>query len=99
MSQHTPGPWEVDRVKHQGEPELVILSVVSKAGANIANLWSFDPSDYANARLVAASPDLLAACNAFLAVMDGEDEPSNEDVERALIATREAVAKAEGRGS
>jgi hypothetical protein len=53
----------------------------------------------ANARLIAAAPDLLAACNAFLLVMDGEDDPSDEDIERALIATREAVAKAEGRES
>jgi len=52
---HTPGPWVVDG-----------LTVESVSGGNICllNLARQKSATNANARLVAAAPDLLAACRA-----------------------------------
>lgn len=52
-AQHTPGPWFV----HGGEAKDVC--VVSRSG--LVTLVSRTHGDVANARLIAAAPDLLAA--------------------------------------
>jgi hypothetical protein len=55
MSEHTPGPWRAD-------------GTVIYAGRHNLNLAELEPSDYirraeqeANARLIAAAPDMLRA--------------------------------------
>jgi hypothetical protein len=69
MSEHTPGPWELQEgtqccfhagnryaVTHSGGDEDEPWSVT------IAEVWpTSDDSDKADARLIAAAPDLLAA--------------------------------------
>ena len=44
----------------------------------------------ANVRLIAAAPDLLAACKAYASVWPGDSTPH-------MVAIRAAIAKAEGR--
>jgi len=55
---HTPGPWRVERGAIVNEAGDVLASVPYTLG---------DDSDRANARIMAAAPELLAACEDVLA--------------------------------
>lgn len=61
MSEHTPGPWEV----YEGKPEEMEILILAEGGDIGAVWWSLttgpQPVDEANARLIAAAPDLLEA--------------------------------------
>lgn len=92
---HTPGPWSVNFKKFsevQAENGAVIAECKKLTG--LVNLQ-------ANARLIAAAPDLLAAlrgldeayCRAGTPLSPAE---RHEDRMR-LIAARAAIAKAEGK--
>jgi len=65
--EHTPGPWRID-------PDATFIGdhYVGTDKADIALMadWSLDlePEQWANARLIAAAPDLLAALEAAIAV-------------------------------
>jgi hypothetical protein len=87
MTKHTPGPWalraqadrlEVFPVNELGlRPTLATIAKWSREGVNESN---------ANARLIAAAPDLLAAC---LEVAQGYTTRGSE-------MARAAIAKATG---
>ena len=83
-TQHTPGPWTVDH------------DAVSHNGAHIAFAIGHDGDDYAtqcaNARLVAAAPDLLAALQEILDAEEGVGETDRPH----MIRARAAIAKATG---
>ncbi len=83
---HTPGPWsgrEGSSPHHQGQ-------VSSEAtGATIAVTYSDESG--ANVRLIAAAPDLLAACEAVWHVFEGYD-----DSPLYARRCRDAIAKARG---
>lgn len=108
--QHTPGPWQVSGVREKWRTSysdhLMDSHVV---GPDDAKGWvaliPYDPrnhaEDLANARLIAAAPELLDVVKAFVATSDlamlvESDHPHAEyaDVLRAAL---EVVAKAEGR--
>lgn len=66
MNDHTPGPWKVD---HDPDDQLYKFRVfgAEPGGHLVANVLSTAfVSDAANARLIAAAPELLAACLAVL---------------------------------
>ncbi len=103
---HTPGPWYQfgcgvtdENPKHvkPGTP----LNLIAATGDDC------DPGDesqqIANARLIAAAPELLAALNDALPLLEGfEDADMHEDDEVPIVApvlakVRAAIAKAEGR--
>jgi hypothetical protein len=98
MSQHTPGPWQVDP-----DPRHLIGGVVFAANATttIAKVSSSDNTNgtrLANARLIAAAPELLAALEQlgraiapFVAVPIGSRNPV---VCEAIDAARAAIARA-----
>jgi len=91
MAEHTPGPWEV---KH----ETNVVSSEGRTIANAATLFSNGPDwervsdeNKANAKLMAASPDLLSACEFALGLiwndyLTDEQNKSNQNVLRAAIA-------------
>ena len=56
-TQHTPGPWRIAPDMH-GIGNNLVAGVIDATGYAIANCGS---SGNANARLIAAAPDLLAA--------------------------------------
>lgn len=97
MSKHTPGPWNIRRAQFpvDGEYDYAIYSdvdrvlaeVFGRAGQNI-----FPPAE-ANARLIAAAPDLLAAAK-LIASFAVSWEPLTPGDIRMLT---DAIAKAEGR--
>lgn len=72
---HTPGKWEVGG----HEPNCVFVNLRTDDPILIAECHSrksgqydtTEPEQVANARLIAASPQLLAACKAVLAYFDG----------------------------
>lgn len=94
-TQHTPGPWRAE-------------GCMVYAGENrVARTWSGTqdgiptPTMFADARLIAAAPDLLAALKAALewlraARADEPDDWDTSDLDDAIRMGRSAVAKAKG---
>lgn len=113
--QHTPGPWHYelggghahnrivgsDHVQKHGWPEPIGgVSNASYSDVVCENLGDMAlPGPAANARLIAAAPDLLAALNALaLQTSDwSESEIQALGLETTLEMMRKAIAKAEGR--
>lgn len=90
---HTPGPWRYEIWGGADFQQGVVESV--QAGLVVCNIPKFDVINHgqiavADARLIAAAPDLLAAAkDAFLALpMTKHNEPIN-------AALKAAIAKAE----
>lgn len=104
MSKHTPGPWEV--AENDDEFECVdifdmgLMAIIDDLGDPVAHVesWVDDGDDkheeaMANARLIAAAPDLLSACEMMLDQLKCDYlEPDGERWSYAL----EAIAKATG---
>jgi len=99
---HTPGPWKSDRGVDddptrcfvtqaiQGQPEYVIAEIQNGAPGDCLE------TEVANARLIAAAPDLLLASREILSNYGPPseyDQPYREMWERLSTA----IAKAEGR--
>ena len=82
---HSPGPWT--RPVH---------GVIADAkGITVADLtWVTTEHDEANACLIAAAPDLLAACKA---VVDEDGFRGSALMRKRIEAMRAAIAKAEER--
>ena len=99
VSAHTPGPW---LVSHDSDRDVVTQDGASTAVASIIGGDDFItrwPETAANARLVAAAPDLLSA----LANLRDEAQHFLDtdrgayDLEDAIIAADAAIAKTEGK--
>ncbi len=59
MSNHTAGPWECVQLSHG---TMLVRSKASGMNGYIAEIYSSRPSEWkANARLIAAAPELLDA--------------------------------------
>lgn len=106
---HTPGPWDIRRMPDWN----------NKGGQHFAAYCFFnmppirdEDEANANARLIAASPDLLAALKGILESGSFDDDgdfilyheeplPGHEDDDyvdpECIKIAREAIAKAEGR--
>lgn len=100
-AQHTPGPWQA---RSEYEPWLIIGNVdgeilhdgPSFSYTEICEVIGGDDAReaLANARLIAAAPDLLA-----LAIQYRDDlkrPPNGDSVERRLAAVEAGVARATG---
>ena len=94
MSQHTPGPWYLSG--HN------IFARYSDNGGNVHDRWVGTVSagqgdtprmvDYANARLIAAAPELLALVEEFMRHCNADSTVGWPLADRA----RTAIAKAKG---
>ena len=76
---HTPGPWEFvfDVAYTSGqhpEPDYEYARISSDKRFNIAKIYPDSEEWRANARLIAAAPDLLAACKVALNAINLNDE-------------------------
>lgn len=89
---HTPGPWKF--VMNDG---FMNADIYGKNRNHTAVVWSGNNPSYeivqANARLIAAAPDLLAALQAIVKITDGSQP---KDYPGALMVARVAIAKATG---
>lgn len=91
--EHTPGPWRAKRLATYEEPGHVVLWP-DKGGTHMRRLDYKGNFLAADARLIAASPELLAAA---LAVIERWDTPAWKEVPATgtyIDALRRAVAKA-----
>jgi hypothetical protein len=91
---HTPGPWvvhfsraQVDAFDGEDGQPLPVCKL----------LWPTtersEAETYVNAKLIAASPDLLAACKRALAVFRAQGESTRRG--NVLAALEDAISKAE----
>jgi hypothetical protein len=116
MSKHTPGPWrflEADD-HNRDDNSCRPLTICGLADDDLANVYSSDDSTVsisreeavANARLIAAAPDLLEALKAYMHAMEGFAEAVRavtgtaypweaQDIERAKALA--ALSKAKGK--
>ena len=94
MSAHTPGPWAVGpEFDNDGEPEIIIEHQTPFGNLVIAVALPGLQGQEANARLIAAAPELLEALQNLLAVASVRiDDPRIVQFD----AARAAVAKATG---
>lgn len=83
---HTPGPWQTQDVGHGHciDPNIAWVGLTSKQAPE---------ETAANARLIAAAPELLAALQMIETDKDGDGFICKE----AMDMVRHAIAKAEGR--
>jgi hypothetical protein len=90
-AKHTPGPWRVVIRANQRGIRSLTIDTGHLTGGTYCKMGASElqPEDEANARLIAAAPDLLEACKAVMAG-DAFDERY-----RDLCAA--AIRKAEGR--
>jgi hypothetical protein len=101
VNKHTPGPWGIETAWNSGpmikansdlnRPDITharTIARVTKAG------FAYTSTE-ANARLIAAAPELLEASRAALAALS---QPSTfpADVDAAKTWLRDAIRKAEG---
>ena len=92
MSKHTPGPWAVNRLITSGNQSLGFHITAPRDGS-VSPVCVGEDTGYgeidANARLIAAAPDLLEALKVI--VENGGIGP-----ESMFHDARAAIAKAEG---
>lgn len=90
-AQHTPGPWATHRGKvFTTNPDASIL----ERGAGICSTFidsANDQEGFANARLIAAAPDLLISLELACAALEGNEAAAT--IRKSGLA---AIAKARG---
>jgi hypothetical protein len=84
---HTPGPWR----SHGAGGEI---HGNSRVVATMCWCSGMHDEDEANARLIAAAPDMLAALNAIRVWMKNHDRSEHE--QKIYDAIRVVIARAEG---
>ena len=87
MSKHTPGPWSI----YVNAPSDHVIRKMSKDGYELCAIARVS-SGYANARLIAAAPELLEALTDCVEHMHWT-QPLGE---AALKKAKAAIAKATG---
>lgn len=96
MAKHTPGPWEV--CPHDS------TRVFRKNDHNDKNRLFIDPTtcspivgeSEANARLIAAAPELLEACKEAVALITNHESGHCREFEEAQARLLAAIKAAEG---
>lgn len=100
MSKHTKGPWSENQYGELKSPTGKDIGVWHLGIAHVSRT----PEAEANARLIKAAPDLLAALEAFMAHYDQHQKPMTEDERvdndlawfEAVDAARPVIARARG---
>lgn len=99
-TKHTPGPWHVATKRIFGKASVHDVNDGTVAATRIGNRKGYahtEAEDQANARLIAAAPDLLEHCETLVAALNrrlsGNTNHGNID-ELALLNARDAITKA-----
>lgn len=88
MTTHTKGPWTI---KESTSSAMVSVYAGGFSVACTGSAKAEDDNARANARLISAAPDLLAACEAVISELDGD--PHRYSLCNTVAA---AIAKAKG---
>lgn len=105
QAQHTPGPWRKDLWKRQSDDkDMTVIIGGADAVAFVEPLWCLDErvaECEANARLIAAAPELLAALIWHRDALDLGDvgfyEKHGFGVSEIMPRTRQLIARATSR--
>ena len=97
---HTPGPWATHKTEGNGGNIPDRLEIVGpeegRKRSLIASIYGFKlPEGQANARLIAAAPELFEALEAAYMVL-GPQKSRFKDYVDAVTLARAALAKARG---
>lgn len=90
-TQHTPGPWNVG----QDSTAIKASGAIIARTFHWANQYTPIEEGHANAKLIAAAPDLLAALR-MVSEIWSHDQTANLHPESPLAIVRAALAKVEG---
>ncbi|MCC6716507.1 MAG: hypothetical protein IT555_01355 [Acetobacteraceae bacterium] len=110
MSAHTPGPWVAVRNSSYWQINTEDFLAFGQIGdACSSGVWDYEGCPRtqeqaeaiaeANARLISAAPDLLAALEGVVSAYGDTTWGTVYAMERALPAARAAIAKAKGGSS
>lgn len=97
MSKHTPGPWNCSADGAEVWPMTGDKSQVELArvvGPWCDSSWYGKDEALANGRLIAAAPDLLAACQLLVALEDSDASEADTRWKQARKDMRAAIALA-----
>lgn len=95
MQTHTPGPWKANLAAHQLRVPDSVNTVHGLHVCDVASYGASPEQRHANARLIAAAPELLSALESILSETDGRNA-SHIGQDRAFSIARAAIAKAKG---
>jgi hypothetical protein len=96
-TQHTPGPWAVSgHINRFTAGEIIKAGDEEIASVHDFNRYNRDAEREANARLIAASPKMLAALRVLLPYLPEPEDAVDPQQHAALVAARAAIAEAEG---
>ena len=88
-AKHTPGPWEISRdAVPAGHVQVTVYAETGGRGTRVATVFDRE----ANAALIAAAPDLLAAVEGLCQMSDENTFPGESD--NRWKAARAAISKA-----
>jgi len=99
-SKHTPGPWEATDLRVKGNYARVVQAISGETVANVADdPTNLEPTEesIANARLIAAAPDLLGSLKAAWVWLENErrkHRAHGEENEEAYMGALADDAKA-----
>lgn len=107
MAKHTPGPWlQYAALSSDFHNIRYIMGGGGEHVASVASGFSnFRPNDFdqstalANARLIAAAPDLLAELKSVSTIWANADPRDNSPFGETARRVNAAIAKAEGRNA
>jgi len=88
-AKHTPGPWMAGPMV--GESDTIWIGNGDGYVAQVTRIDGLEPIDWADATLIAAAPDLLAALRL---TVDTLSPPRNAEETAAIAAARAALRKA-----
>jgi hypothetical protein len=101
-NKHTPGPWSISRKSPHSHRAWIGAVGWGKFARVVVRMdgSARDCEDgLANARLIAAAPDLLEACEAALAAFDGSNIRLASEYVGAVGLLRDALSKAKAQGN
>ena len=94
MSKHTPGPWTANKpTRDNGRAEIHAGCMLVAQAFNWMLDAEGDEQCWADARLIAAAPDLLEALKE---IVDAADGAGWEQLDPSFKKARAAIAKATG---
>jgi hypothetical protein len=95
-AKHTPGPWNI-RHSSDGSGDFGIAAggnVLAECFAAIRHLNERSPEAFANARLIAAAPDMIDAIRQW---QSAERDGDEREMANARSSRDAAIARAEGK--
>ena len=101
MSDHTPGPWKVETSSWdfteywtvETEDGVEICMEPTDFAAYESGAFITPGGEVANARLIAAAPDLLDACRQLICALETDDP---NELACGIFSADAAIAKAKG---